>query len=157
MFPNGSTNGNNQQGPQNIQNNYNDNYHNQNGNGFNNQLSNPNNNSIKNIDNNMQSPSENINKDSAKEKEQELNKNIIGNALSIEYENALREEIELNSPLISEQLSINILLEDYKDNTGFSNSIKEITNKYKYIRKVRRDGNCFNPLSSLWAGAPAQK
>ena len=144
MFPNGSTNGNNQQGPQNIQNNYNDNYHNQNGNGFNNQLSNPNNNSIKNIDNNIQSPSENINQESSKEKEQELNKNIIGNALSIEYENALREEIELSSPLISEQLSINILLEDYKDNIGFSNSIKEITNKYKYIRKVRRDGNCFN-------------
>ena len=144
MFPNGSTNGNNQQGPQNFQNNYNDNYHNQNGNGINNQLSNPNNNSIKNIDNNIQSPSENINQESSKEKEQELNKNIIGNALSIEYENALREEIELSSPLISEQLSINILLEDYKDNIGFSNSIKEITNKYKYIRKVRRDGNCFN-------------
>ena len=63
--------------------------------------------------------------------------------MSIEYENAIREEIELNTPLISEQLSINILLEEYKNNAEYANSIKEIVNKYKYIRKVRRDGNCF--------------
>ena len=61
--------------------------------------------------------------------------------MSIEYENAIREEIELNTPLISEQLSINILLEEYKNNAEYANSIKEIVNKYKYIRKVRRDGN----------------
>ena len=87
----------------------------------------------------------NLNTDNkkAKENNQDLNKNIIGNEMSIEYENALREQIELSTPLISEQLNINILLEDYKNNLEYSNSIKEITNKYKYIRKVRRDGNCF--------------
>ena len=97
---------------------------------------------IKNIDNNIKMG---LNTDSEKAKEtgHDLNKNIIGNEMSIEYENALREQIELSTPLISEQLNINILLEDYKNNLEYSNSIKEITNKYKYIRKVRRDGNCF--------------
>ena len=97
---------------------------------------------IKNIDNNINMD---LNKECEKAKEtgHDLNKNIIGNEMSIEYENALREQIELSTPLISEQLNINILLEDYKNNLEYSNSIKEITNKYKYIRKVRRDGNCF--------------
>jgi hypothetical protein len=70
--------------------------------------------------------------------------NIIKNyELSIEYENSLRQEIELSTPLISEELPISILLDDYKSNNEYSTSIKQITDKYKYIRKVRRDGNCF--------------
>ena len=119
------------------------NIQNQNNNEINKPLSNSyqnTNNIIKNIDNNLDS---NPNKKNQKANGQELNKNIIGNEMSIEYENALREQIELSTPLISEQLNINILLEDYKNNFEYSNSIKEITNKYKYIRKVRRDGNCF--------------
>ena len=63
--------------------------------------------------------------------------------LSLEYENALRQEIELTTPLISEKLNIQILLDDYKSNEEYSNSVKIITEKYNYIRKVRRDGNCF--------------
>ena len=119
------------------------NIQNQNNNEINKPLSNSyqnTNNIIKNIDNNLDS---NPNKKNQKANGQELNKNIIGNEMSIEYENALREQIELSTPLISEQLNINILLEDYKNNFEYANSIKEITNKYKYIRKVRRDGNCF--------------
>ena len=119
------------------------NIQNQNNNEINKPLSNSyqnTNNIIKNIDNNLDS---NKNKENQKANGQELNKNIIGNEMSIEYENALREQIELSTPLISEQLNINILLEDYKNNFEYANSIKEITNKYKYIRKVRRDGNCF--------------
>jgi hypothetical protein len=63
--------------------------------------------------------------------------------MSIEYVNNLRQEIEMTTPLISNELPISELLEDYKSNNEYSSSIKEITNKYKYIRKVRRDGNCF--------------
>ena len=119
------------------------NIQNQNNNEINKPLSNSyqnTNNIMKNIDNNLDS---NKYKENQKTNGQELNKNIIGNEMSIEYENALREQIELSTPLISEQLNINILLEDYKNNFEYANSIKEITNKYKYIRKVRRDGNCF--------------
>ena len=119
------------------------NIQNQNNNEINKPLSNSyqnTNNIMKNIDNNLDS---NPNKKNQKSNGQELNKNIIGNEMSIEYENALREQIELSTPLISEQLNINILLDDYKNNFEYANSIKEITNKYKYIRKVRRDGNCF--------------
>ncbi len=76
----------------------------------------------------------------------ELNKHQNINAnydMSLEYENALRHEIEQTTPLISEQINIQKLLDEYKSNEEYSNSVKIITEKYKYIRKVRRDGNCF--------------
>ena len=63
--------------------------------------------------------------------------------MAVEYENALKAEIEQTTPLISEQLDIKILLKDYEENLEYANSVKIITEKYKYIRKVRRDGNCF--------------
>ena len=63
--------------------------------------------------------------------------------MAVEYENAIKAEIEQTTPLISDQLEIQILLDDYKDNLEYANSVKTITEKYKYIRKVRRDGNCF--------------
>ena len=65
------------------------------------------------------------------------------NEMAIEFENAIRQEIEQTTPLISEKLNIQILLDDYKSNEEYSNSVKIITEKYKYLRKVRRDGNCF--------------
>ena len=63
--------------------------------------------------------------------------------MAVEYENAIKAEIEQTTPLISDQLEIQILLDDYKGNLEYANSVKIITEKYKYIRKVRRDGNCF--------------
>lgn len=60
----------------------------------------------------------------------------------VNYENQLRAEIELNSPLVSEKLDVQYLLNEFKD-TNFFNSVLEITQKYKFIRTVRRDGNCF--------------
>lgn len=60
----------------------------------------------------------------------------------IEYENQLRQEIELTTPLVSELKPIQSLIEEYKDSI-FANSIKTICDKYKFIKYVRRDGNCF--------------
>ena len=146
MFQNGSENANNPQIPKNNPNNPNGQMI------LNNESNkkdlkqcnlNNNNSNIQNIDNNRNTSSNNKNTESSKENGKEINKNMFGAELSIEYENALREEIEMSTPLISEQLSIDILLNDYKNNAEYSNSIKAITNKYKYIRKVRRDGNCF--------------
>ena len=73
------------------------------------------------------------------------NSDIIrtNNELAIYYENEIRKEIEQTTPLISEKLNIQILLDEYKSNSEYSNSVKIITEKYSYIRKVRRDGNCF--------------
>ena len=65
------------------------------------------------------------------------------NEMAIEFENAIRQEVEETTPLISEKLNIQILLDDYKSKKEYSNSVKIITEKYKYLRKVRRDGNCF--------------
>ena len=145
MFQNGSENANNPQIPKNNPNNPNGQMIlNNESNKKDLKQSNLNNNSnIQNIDNNINTSSNNKNTESSKENGKEINKNMFGAELSIEYENALREEIEMSTPLISEQLSIDILLNDYKNNAEYSNSIKAITNKYKYIRKVRRDGNCF--------------
>ena len=105
----------------------------------NSQQSQKNNNQFNNIDNNTDSQPESI-----KENNNDKNKTaLFENVMSIEYENAIREQIQLTMPLISELLPINSLLDDYKNNYEYSNSIKEITTKYKSIRKVRRDGNCF--------------
>ena len=61
---------------------------------------------------------------------------------SIAYENMLRKELD-EIPLISPKTTIKILIEEYKNNLEYTNSISNITNKYTWIRKVRRDGNCF--------------
>ena len=63
--------------------------------------------------------------------------------MSIEYENSLRQEIEMSTPLVSEEIPTSILMEDYKSNSEYSNSVKQITDKYNHMKKVRRDGNCF--------------
>ena len=77
-------------------------------------------------------------------KKDEERENIrLNYEMSLEYENFLRQEVEQTTPLISEELPVSILLDDYKSNQEYSNSVKQITDKYKYIRKVRRDGNCF--------------
>lgn len=60
----------------------------------------------------------------------------------VDYENKLREEIENTTPLLSEPKDLDSLLKEY-ENSIFSNSIKEVKIKYKSIRYVRRDGNCF--------------
>lgn len=60
----------------------------------------------------------------------------------VDYENKLRQEIEEQSPLISDIMSIQTLLDEYKDSI-FVNSLQEITTKYKSLRYARRDGNCF--------------
>jgi hypothetical protein len=94
---------------------------------------NPNPNSKQDINSNIQKTEEQIKNDDIRKQYE----------MSIEYVNNLRQEIEMTTPLISNELPISELLEDYKSNNEYSSSIKEITNKYKYIRKVRRDGNCF--------------
>ena len=58
-------------------------------------------------------------------------------------ENLIREDIDLNTPLISPSAETISLLNEYKDNSQYLNSIQIIANKYKSIRKIRRDGNCF--------------
>ena len=105
------------------------------------QMNNPQVNQIKNIETSTYNKQQENNQNGKSDKEKEEIR--LNYEMSIEYENTIRQQIELTSPLISEELPINILLNDYKSNLEYSNSIKEITNKYKHIRKVRRDGNCF--------------
>jgi len=78
------------------------------------------------------------------EKEKKENKiDLTRDELILDYENNLRKEVEKSSPLISEDFKINILIDEYKSNEEYLKSIQNITKKYKYIRKVIRDGNCF--------------
>ena len=87
--------------------------------------------------------SANNNTNDNKKLDEEKQKIISEYEMAIEYENSIRQEIEQTTPLISEELPISILLDDYKSNQEYSSSVKEVTDKYKHIRKVRRDGNCF--------------
>ena len=78
-----------------------------------------------------------------KKEEKKEEKKKSNDELILDYENNIRKEIEETTPLISEELNINKLIEEYKSNEEYSKSVENISKKYKYIRKVRRDGNCF--------------
>ena len=68
---------------------------------------------------------------------------FINNILNIELENELRQNIDKNTPLVSDALDTLTLLNDYRENLEYLNSVQIIANKYRSIRKIRRDGNCF--------------
>ena len=78
-----------------------------------------------------------------KKEEKKENKVKSNDELILDYENNIRKEIEETTPLISDNLDINKLVEEYKSNEEYSKSVENISKKYKTIRKVRRDGNCF--------------
>ena len=61
----------------------------------------------------------------------------------LNYEYNIRKEVEQSSPLISEEIKTTFLVEEYQSNEEYLKNIEGISKKYKYIRKVRRDGNCF--------------
>jgi len=60
----------------------------------------------------------------------------------IKFQNELVAEVEYTSPLVSDRMAIDYLVSEFKDSL-FLESLKEITQKYDFIRTVRRDGNCF--------------
>ena len=81
---------------------------------------------------------ENGQTENKKEIKQKSNAELI-----LDYENNIRQEIEKSTPLISQDYDISVLIDDYKLNEEYLSSIRNISKKYKYIRKVIRDGNCF--------------
>ena len=101
------------------------------------------NNNYQNVPNGIEENGGNNGQNGENENGQTENKVKTNDELILDYENNLRTEIELTTPLISEDFKIDVLIEEYKDNEEYSKSIENITKKYKYIRKVRRDGNCF--------------
>jgi len=101
------------------------------------------NNNYQNVPNGIEENGGNNGQNGENENGQTENKVKNNDELILDYENNLRTEIELTTPLISEDFKIDVLIEEYKDNEEYSKSIENITKKYKYIRKVRRDGNCF--------------
>ena len=101
------------------------------------------NNNYQNVPNGIEENGGNNGQNGENENGQPENKVKTNDELILDYENNLRTEIELTTPLISEDFKIDVLIEEYKDNEEYSKSIENITKKYKYIRKVRRDGNCF--------------
>ena len=94
-----------------------------------------------NVDNGANNNNDN-NNENGKPKP-EVKKEKTNTELILDYENDIRKEIEKTTPLISEDFHISKLVEEYSSNEEYSNSINNIAKKYKYIRKVRRDGNCF--------------
>ena len=62
--------------------------------------------------------------------------------LNQEYENKLKQEIAESSPHISELLDLSVLKKEYAQNK-FENCFDVLYTKYKQVRRLRRDGNCF--------------
>ena len=68
---------------------------------------------------------------------------INNRILNVEMENSIRQDIDQNTPLVSEILDISSLIDEYIENDQYIASVKEIADKYRFIRKIRRDRNCF--------------
>lgn len=62
--------------------------------------------------------------------------------LSNEYENKLRQEINESQPFISDLTDLGVLKEEYRENK-FENCFDMLYTRYKHVRRLRRDGNCF--------------
>ena len=107
-----------------------------------NQINYINGNNVQNIENGNQQNGANANIENGKPEEKKEKVKTYAE-LNLDYENDLRKQIEKTTPLISEDFDIKILIDEYNSNQEYLNSIINITKKYKYIRKVRRDGNCF--------------
>jgi hypothetical protein len=140
----------------NTNNNLNNNNVNTNNN-LNNNNVNTNNNSINNINtNNSNTNTNNINNANTNNNNQNPNipvrnnintntylESINNRILNVEMENSIRQDIIQNTPLVSEILDISSLIDEYIENDQYIASVKEIADKYRFIRKIRRDGNCF--------------
>ena len=62
--------------------------------------------------------------------------------LNFEYENQIRQEVKDNSPHVSELFDLSVLKQEYAENK-FENCFEVLYAKYKNVRRMRRDGNCF--------------
>ena len=69
----------------------------------------------------------------------ELQKQI---ALNEDYQNQLKKDIEDQMPYISDLVDLGVLREEYRDNK-FEVCFGELYGRYKSVRRLRRDGNCF--------------
>ncbi|NWZ95534.1 OTUB1 thioesterase, partial [Nesospiza acunhae] len=56
----------------------------------------------------------------------------------------IQQEIAVQNPLVSERLELAELYKEYaEDDHVYQEKIKDLLQKYSYIRKTRPDGNCF--------------
>uniref|UniRef100_A0A8V0X0B4 ubiquitinyl hydrolase 1 n=1 Tax=Gallus gallus TaxID=9031 RepID=A0A8V0X0B4_CHICK len=56
----------------------------------------------------------------------------------------IQQEIAVQNPLVSERLELAVLYKEYaQDDHIYQQKIKDLLQKYSYIRKTRPDGNCF--------------
>ena len=56
--------------------------------------------------------------------------------------NKLREEIAEQMPFISEKKETVSLLDEWQDNKFYA-SVQDLIQRYQFVRRLRRDGNCF--------------
>ncbi|KAJ8266129.1 hypothetical protein GJAV_G00126260 [Gymnothorax javanicus] len=87
----------------------------------------------------------------AEEQEQETTPREIEGVNCLAYDEAIlaqqdriQQEIATASPLVSERLDLSILKQEYsQEDTIYQQKIRDLQQKYLYIRKTRPDGNCF--------------
>lgn len=73
----------------------------------------------------------------------EQNSEISQDELTIKQQKEIEKEINEQFALISDLLPVANLNTEYMDDPVYKKKVEDISTKYKYIRKVRPDGNCF--------------
>ncbi|XP_070496413.1 ubiquitin thioesterase otubain-like [Chironomus tepperi] len=63
--------------------------------------------------------------------------------LTIKQQKEIEKEINEQFALISEKIPIEILNDEYADDPVYRQKVQDISSKYRYMRKIRPDGNCF--------------
>ena len=76
----------------------------------------------------------------ARQKETDEMRRMI--ELSNDFENQLKKEINDSMPFISDITDLGVLREEYAQNK-FEECFDALYVRYKHVRRLRRDGNCF--------------
>lgn len=63
--------------------------------------------------------------------------------MSAQKKNLFSLKISDSFALISEELPVSTLNTEFADDPIYARKVQDIEKKYKFIRKVRPDGNCF--------------
>ena len=75
-------------------------------------------------------------------KQKEIDDRIAQDHANAAYAEEIRREINESMPHITELLDLNDLKEEYKANK-FENCFNVLFERYKKVRRMRRDGSCF--------------
>lgn len=81
---------------------------------------------------------------SQQEQNQQAHQDDMMNQITMnqDYENELKKAINESMPFVSEMQDLFLMKTEY-ESSKFEKCFDELSKRYKHIRRLRRDGNCF--------------